>query len=287
MLASLLHCSFTSIPQTMGTCVSKCFTGPLNNVDSDHVEDKLVISESSPPANPLPPDLICKAEVVAISSSCSSSSSSTTSVSSPNPLTSPSFSPSSSSSSPTADCSPQTPPRPKATSSTKGKFRIVTVDREKHVPVHPQVIRRPIRRPPKLPVARSNPPIPAKRFRSSSPESVAERRSFTAERGPTATLTSRVRTSSSPKVSRSRSLVGGHGAAQPTAVKKNVRPSTPGNSSSQRISSMGKKTCLHQIRQPRLGQIGSREAFPGHISMVPPMEDLNNPLIALDCFIFL
>lgn len=286
MSASQLHCSFTSIPQTMGTCVSKCFTGPLNNVDSDHVEEKLVISESSPPANPLPADLIRKTEVVAISSSCSSSSSSTTSVSSPNPSTSPSFSPSSSSS-PIADCSPQTPPRPKATSLTKGKLRIVTVDREKHVPVDLQVIRRPIRRPPKLPVARSNPPIPAKRFRSSSPASVAERRSVTAERGPTATLTSRVRTSSSPKLRRSRSLVGGHGAAQHTAVKKNVRPSTPGNSSSQRISSMGKKTCLHQIRQPQLGQIGSREAFPGHVSMVPPMEDLNNPLISMDCFIFL
>ncbi|RRT38958.1 hypothetical protein B296_00053823 [Ensete ventricosum] len=270
----------------MGTCASKCFTGPLNNVDSDHVEEKLVISESSPPPNPLPADLICNTEVVAISSSCSSSSSST-SVSSPNPSTSPSFSPSSSSSSPSANCSPQPPPRPKATSSTKGKLRAVTVDREKQVPVDPEAIRRPIRRPPKLPVVRSNPPVPAKRSRSCSPASVAERRSFTAERGPTATLTARARTSSSPKLRRSRSLVGGHGAAQPTAVKKNVRPSTPCDSSSRRISSMGKETCFHQIRQPQLGQIGSREAFPGHISMVPPMEDLNNPLISMDCFIFL
>ncbi|WOL18767.1 hypothetical protein Cni_G27564 [Canna indica] len=284
----------------MGTCASKCYTDPFVPIDSNVVKEKLVVSESLPPISSVS-DLSKKEANTSYSSSSSSSSSA--SVSSPHPSTLQLFPPpppsSSCSSSLGANCSSrsQTPPTDGSMLNksllSKNNMKPAAVDPGNHEMMNPRIHKRQVGRPPKQPITRSSQSIPVKRARSCSPAPVVERKSFTSEHGLAAAPSSRS-ISSTPKLGRSRSLVGRSGNhVQLTARKESIQASSPINLSLiQRSSSMGKEAGLnhmHQIHQKQLEQIGSMEEFSrqSSITNVPLKEDLDNPLISMDCFIFL
>lgn len=235
----------------MGTCVSKCYSSdPFIHLDSDQLKDKLVVTETSPP---LPP-------------TSSVSSSSAASVSSPNPTTHSAFS---SSSAPSSSYSSSSLVAPSAESSSKKPLpstetnAIISVKEaesqsdRKHAPPAPRATKQ-------QPLARtSTVTMPAKRVRSCSPAAIAERRSFA--------RSTRGGAASPPRVPRSRSLV---------ARKESVRSAAnPGRASSM---NRGGVALLNQT-DSQVFQKGSNSIVGQSVAV----EELDNPLISMDCFIFI
>ncbi|KAJ9146233.1 hypothetical protein P3X46_028523 [Hevea brasiliensis] len=69
--------------------------------------------------------------------------------------------------------------------------------------------------------------------------------------------------------------------------KENLRPVSPYINSSHHLRSClkNKETCIHRISS-KIDEVAVEEALANHDSDAP-MEDIDNPLISLDCFIFL
>lgn len=236
----------------MGTCVSKCYSSdPFIHLDSEQLKDKLVVTETSPP---LPP-------------TSSVSSSSAASVSSPNPTNSafsssspPSSSYSSSSSSLVAPSAESSSKKPLPSTETNAIISVKEAESQsdrKNAPPAPRATKQ-------QPLARtSTVPMPAKRVRSCSPAAIAERRSFAGS--------TRGGAASPPRVPRSRSLV---------ARKESVRSAAnPGRASSM---NRGGVALLNQT-DSQVFQEGSNSIVGQSLAV----EELDNPLISMDCFIFI
>ncbi|XP_044512047.1 uncharacterized protein LOC123230020 [Mangifera indica] len=152
---------------------------------------------------------------------------------------------------------------------------------------------------------------PQKRVRSSSPTPLMRQKSFRKEtewQNSSYSLPSRTLRSPSPsrrfssgdsnrgfltnttKESCSNRMVG----AKVNAInsvsslrKENFRPASPSsNSMGLRVCLMNRETCTYRIGS-KIDEVAAEEAAVQHESESIPMEDIDNPHISLDCFIFL
>ncbi|WOL17865.1 hypothetical protein Cni_G26658 [Canna indica] len=252
----------------MGSCVSKCYTDSSsknNSIDVDDdddddssavvvvVQEKLVISESPS---------VCKPSSTHLSNTQTSSFLSSSSLlysASP-----PSVSSSSSSSTCITSAYPQA-------SRAKQNPRIVVLDPQKQRAAElPVQIQQPTpttlrgRPPPTRPPAITSRSFPAKRARSSSPNSAARRKSC--------------RTASCPAAAPSNRKTNFSQQRREAAMRASVR--RPPNACNP--PSMEKEARVRQMHQ-----IQNRDDEVSLSYGIPVAEDVNNPLISMDCFIFL
>ncbi|WOL04505.1 flocculation protein FLO11 [Canna indica] len=264
----------------MGSCVSKCYTTPTN--DSSVMQDKLVISESPPLTNSLSCDIPGKQTTS--SSSCSLLSASSPAVSSSNS--------SSSLSSSSATISSFLLSFSRAKFTPKESPCIVVLDPQKLGGVQPKPVKPSVQTlqpayPRKQSMARiSDQSFASKRARSSSPTTVTILKNSRTVNSSAVVLPCRKLTSSSTlesprssQLGKQRHEVGMTGDLVPprsTARKQRMQSWSPYSTS---ISSI-KETSLHHIHQ---AQAESREIA----SRLALIDDLRNPLICMECFIFL
>ncbi|KAJ0087109.1 hypothetical protein Patl1_08230 [Pistacia atlantica] len=160
---------------------------------------------------------------------------------------------------------------------------------------------------------RVNGSTPQKRVRSSSPTTLTRQKSFRMEperQNSSYSLPSRTLRSPSPsrrftsgesnrgfltnttKESCSKRVVGAKvnaiNSVSSSLRKENFRPASPSNNNSMglRLCSRNRDTCTYRIGS-KIDEVAAGEAVAQHESECIPMEDIDNPLISLDCFIFL
>ncbi|XP_026658623.2 uncharacterized protein LOC113462442 [Phoenix dactylifera] len=169
---------------------------------------------------------------------------------------------------------------------------VIVLDPHKHRVTKPKPNKYPVKTSPppsklvqgpqKQPIATGNQSLPSKHARSSSPPTLANRKSIRTE------LSSAV-----PPPSSKLSPPSAHWrSTNATIIRQRHEVGVSGNAVPLQLAARKEKTrraCVHQIHHTRcqVGENGSRAVFSEHSSRIPLMEDLNNPLISMDCFVFL
>lgn len=304
-----------SLPQfiSMGSCISKCKRKRKHQVEPSHVEDKLVISRAPPPASslsfsstkkqPLDPNSPTSA-----SSSVSSVSCTTRNTSNSCSLTS-SLSSTSSISSSVVSSKERSFSNEFLYSCVKENPQIIRVDPVRGVLKKPAAVKN---YSPDSIQSRQFSSIPQKRARANSPV-LSRQKSFRREIEISNYANSiPSRNLRSPSPSRrfgvdhnyrgdlknrhkdfccQNSVVAKENAVSSgilSAKRENIRPSSPCNNSGRnRGYLMNRETSVYRIGS-KIDEFAVGEEFSSKRDVdVIPMEDIDNPLIALDCFIFL
>ncbi|GFY96542.1 hypothetical protein Acr_11g0008480 [Actinidia rufa] len=296
----------------MGSCISKCKGKRMHNEEPNHiVQDKLVISQApisplplSPTKHPLSPQstnsississFSCTASnntgLCSLTSSMSSSSSSSSSVSSS--LMFISSKEKSFSNEYLWSCVKENPQIIHIDHPTKGKNSTLQMPKN----VHAQKLRLGSFEPSPSRHVGSN-----KRVRVNSP-TLSRQKSFRREQErPNSVNSEPNRTLRWPSPSRrfggenNNSRGGLKNAHKENVVgsgslyvrKENFRPSSPGNNLSRNRPCLTKRESRIYNVGFKIDEIAAGEAVSNHDDDAIPMEDIDNPLIALDCFIFL
>ncbi|KAF5467886.1 hypothetical protein F2P56_012096 [Juglans regia] len=292
----------------MGSCISKCRPKKHPQEEFSHVQDKRVISQA--PKTPSTP------HSNKVSPSPLSPTSSTSSVSS---LTSTTSSSLSSSASSVLSSKDRSFSNEFLWSCVKENPHVVRINSIKensalHSKVHIQktdlaakTIPAPLMKHPQKAAAS----IPQKRVRSSSPKPLTRQKSFRRDpEWPNHAYSTPSRTLKSPSPSRrynngdrygpvliqaplechSKHMVGSKpntvSSVQSSVRKENLRPTSPNiNSSRLRPCLRNRETCIQRIGS-KIDEIAVGKALSDFDIDSIPMEDIDNPLISLDCFIF-
>ncbi|XP_059630304.1 A-agglutinin anchorage subunit [Cornus florida] len=294
----------------MGSCISKCRSKKKysEEEDCDYVQDKLVISQAQ--VSPLPPPPITKKYSLPPSSPPSSTSSTSCTTSSSYSLTSSSSSSSSCSSS-ILSLKDRSFSNEFLWSCAKDNPHIMLIDKSaptkvhvaKLAPVKQSIPQRPVRATPQKRARASSPTLTRqKSFRKepekpNSPYSVSSRtlRSPSPSRRFSTGENCKGVLSNSPKESLGTRSIGSKvskvsSEASSCVRKETVRPVSPSNNtiSTRHCScSRNREKCTIQIGS-KVDEIAVEEVVSNaDVDQAIPTEDINNPLIALDCFIFL
>ncbi|XP_062159739.1 uncharacterized serine-rich protein C215.13 [Alnus glutinosa] len=281
----------------MGSCISKCRSRPKKHSreEFNRVQDKLVISQA--PKTPIPHSNKISPSPPSPTSSTSSTSSLTCTTS--NTTTASSLSSTASSVLSSKDrsfsndflwsCIKENPHIIRINSIKENAFLLAPA--KVHAPKYSDYL---MAKPMAAPAKQS---IPQKRVRSSSPASpLTRQKSFRRSPSPSRRYTgdrSGPLLTNAPAESHSKRVVGSKAntvSSVPSPLRKeNFRPASPNNiiSSRPRPCLRNKETCTHRIGS-KIDEVAVGKALSDH-DMIDsiPMEDIDNPLISLDCFIFL
>ncbi|KAG6626170.1 putative protein TPRXL [Carya illinoinensis] len=298
----------------MGSCISKCRPKKHPQEELSHVQDKRVISQA--PKTPGTPHSN-KVSPSPLSPTSSTSSVSSLTCTASNTTTSSSLSSSASSVLSSKDrsfsneflwsCVKENPHVVRINSIKENSALLSKVQIQKTERVA-KPIAAPLKHPQKAAAS-----IPQKRVRSSSPTPLTRQKSF--RRDPewpnhAYSIPSRS-TLKSPSPSRrynngdrygpvlihaplechSKHIVGSKpntvSSVQSSVRKENLRPTSPNNNSSRQLRPCLRnwETCIHRIGS-KIDDIAVGKALSDFDNDSIPMEDIDNPLISLDCFIF-
>ncbi|XP_040995743.1 integrator complex subunit 6 homolog [Juglans microcarpa x Juglans regia] len=294
----------------MGSCISKCRPKKHPQEQFSHIQDKRVVSQapktpSTPHSNKVSPS--------PLSPTSSTSSVSSLTCTASNTTTSSSLSSSASSVLSSKDrsfsneflwsCVKENPHVVRINSVKENSALLSKVHIQKT-----DLVAKPIAAPLKHP-QKAAASIPQKRVRSSSPKPLTRQKSFRRNpEWPNHAYSTPSRTLKSPSPSRRYNNGDRYGpvlihaplechskhmvkpntvsSVQSSVRKENLRPTSPkSNSSRLRPCLRNRETCIHRIGS-KIDEMAVGKALSDFDIDSIPMEDIDNPLISLDCFIF-
>ncbi|KAG6624359.1 hypothetical protein CIPAW_16G021200 [Carya illinoinensis] len=303
----------------MGSCISTCRPKKHSLEEFKHVQDKLVISQA--PKTPIPHQYSNKISPSPPSPPTSTSSTSSLSCTAGS-TTASSCSSLSSSASSVLSSKDRSFSSEFLWSCVKANPHIVRINsiRENAILFSPAKVyaQKPdlVSKPMVAPVKHSIPKkvassTPQKRVRSSSPTPLPRQKSFRREpegSSPAYSVPNRIQRSPSPSwryngdryrafltntsiESHSKRMVGLRSntvSSVPSSVRnETLRPASPSNSSRRRPYLRNREMQIHRVGS-KIDEVAVGKAVSDHdMDSIPMEEDIDNPLISLDCFIFL